>query len=115
MSLDPSKLSTINQVIGKLTSAQSELQNAATATADPDALDKINDAYAVLQRLIDLRAQAQAAADDAEFKQAISNLKKEAKTLSDTEEEIKKIISIVAQAGRVVGYIAEAIVLISGL
>ncbi len=112
---DPSKMSAVNQLIGILTSAQSDLQDAADATADPDKLDKINAIYKVVQDCMDQAAQAQAAADDAEFKKATGDLKTEAKKLEDKEDEIKKIIADVALAGRIVGYIIQAIALIGSL
>jgi hypothetical protein len=115
MSPDPSKLSTINQVIGMLSSAQLDLQNAADATADPDTLDKINAIYKVVQSCMDQAAQAQAAADDALFEQATSALKTQAKMLEGMEAQIKSIISDVALAGRIVGYIAQAIALVAKL
>lgn len=115
MSPDPSQLSTINMLIGKLSQAQSVLQTAADATADPTKLGQINDEHDAIQSCMDQAAQAQAAANDALFKQAISVLKNQGQQLEDTEKQIGKIISDVKLAGEIAGYIAEAIILVAKL
>jgi hypothetical protein len=115
MSPDPSQLSTINMMIAKLSLAQSDLLTAGRATADDTKLLQINNEYMGLQSCIDQAAQAQAAADDALFKQATDALKTQAKKLDDMEKQIKEIISDVALAGRIAGYIAEAIALVAKL
>jgi hypothetical protein len=115
MSPDSSKLSIINEVIEKLSLAQSDLLTAARATADNTKLIQINNEYMAVQSCIDQAAQAQAAEDDALFKQATKDLKTQAQKLEGMEDQIKKIISDVALAGRIVGYIAQAIALIGQL
>lgn len=115
MSPDPSQLSTINTLIEKLSLAQSDLLTAGRATADPTKLQQINEQYDAIQDCIDQAAQAQAAANDTLFNQATSTIKTQAKTLEGMEAQIKSIISDVAVAGRIAGYIAEAIVLVGKL
>jgi hypothetical protein len=115
MSPDPSKHSTINEVIEKLSLAQWELLNESRATTDDTKLMKINNEYMAIQSCIDQAAQAQATANDTLFTQATSALKAQAKKLEGLEDQIKQIISDVALAGRIVGYIAQAIALVAKL
>jgi hypothetical protein len=115
MSSNPANLSIINEVIEKLSLAQADLLTAARATADNTKLIQINNEYMAVQSCMDQAAQAQAAADDALFKQATNALKTQAKKLEGMEDQIKKIISDVALAGRIVGYITQVIALVGQL
>ena len=115
MSLDTKKISTINQVIGILSQIQADLITAGRETADPAKLIQINNEYMAVQSCMDKAAQAQAAANDELFKQAADAFKSQAKILEGMEEQIKKIISNVALAGRIVGYIVQILTLVGGL
>jgi hypothetical protein len=53
--------------------------------------------------------QAQVAANDTLFAQATTALKSQAASLQGMEAQITKIISDVALAGKIVGYIVQAI------
>lgn len=113
--VDPSKLSTVNQLINQLSLLLADLLTAARATADHVKLIKIHNEYEAVQSIMNQAAQAQAAANDTLFKQVISSLKTQAAMLQDLEKQIKSIVADVALAGRIVGYGAEAIILLSKL
>jgi hypothetical protein len=113
--VDPSKLSTINQLIDQLSLLLADLLTAARATADHVKLIKIHNEYAAVQSIMNQAAQAQAAANDTLFNQVISPLKKQAAILQGLESQIKSIVADVALVGRIVGYAAQAIILLSKL
>jgi hypothetical protein len=113
--VDPSKLSTINSLILQLSMILSDLLTAARATTDSTKLVQINNEYMGIQSCVNMAAQAQAAENDVLFNQATSALKAQAKVLEDMETQVKKIISDAALAGRIAGYIVQALALIAKL
>lgn len=115
MAPDSQKLDVITALIDQLSQAQSELMNVGRNTEDNTKLIQINNEYMALQSCMDLAVQAQLATDDALFDQATGTLKNQAKVLDDMEQQIKKIISDIALAAKIVGYIAQAIALIAKL
>jgi hypothetical protein len=113
--IDPSKLATLNLLIYQLSLLLSDLLTAARATTDQTALTQINNEYMGVQSCLNFAAQAQAAANDTLFNQATSALNTQAKVLEDMETQVKKIISNAALAGRIVGYIVQALALVAKL
>jgi hypothetical protein len=113
--VDPSKLSTVNQMILQLSNLLSDLLTASRATADATKLIQLNNEYMAIQSCMDQAIQTQAAANDILFKQVTSALKTQATMLQDMEKQINKIVSDVALVGRIVGYITQAIALVDKL
>lgn len=113
--VDPSKLSTINSLIDQLSQLMSALLTASRAETDPAKLVQISNEMTAVQSIIDQAAQAQAAANDILFDQATKILKTQATMLDDMEKKIKTIVSDVALAGRIIGYITQAITLVAKL
>jgi hypothetical protein len=113
--IDPAKLSAINQLILLLSQLLSALLNAGRATADTQKLVQINNEYSAVQTCLDQTTQAQAASDGAVFQQATSALKVQAAMLDEMEKKINVIVDDAALAGRIVGYITQAITIIAKL
>ncbi len=67
--------------------------------------DDLNSAAAKLIR-------AQTITDDNIFDQVITNLKVQAKALETSEDSIRKIVTDMTIAGKVLGYIAQAVTII---
>ena len=105
--IDPIKLSTINLIVYQLSLLLNDLLNAARGTADPTKLIQINNEYAAVQTCMFQASQAQMASDDVSFSQATSVLNSQADMLVGMERQITAIVSDVALAGRIVGYIAQ--------
>jgi hypothetical protein len=113
--VDPADLSTINILIHQLSLLMSELLNAGRNTADPAKLAQINNEMLAIQTLMSQAAQAQAASNDALFGQITQGLKTQASMLAGLEAQVATIVSDAAIAGRIVGYIGQAIALIGRL
>ena len=113
--IDPSKFSTINLIVYQLSLLLNDLLVAARGTADPSTLLKINNEYAAVQTCMFQASQAQMASDDATFVQATSVLSNQTSMLIGMEEQITSIISDVALAGRIAGYIAQVVSLAAKL
>jgi hypothetical protein len=113
--VDPAALSIVNILIHQLSLLMSELLNAGRNTADPAKLSQINNEMLSVQTIMNQAAQAQAAANDAVFGQVTQSLKTQAGMLSGLEAQVTSIVADVASAGRIVGYIGQAISLIGQL
>jgi hypothetical protein len=92
-----------------------ELLGASRASVDSVALIQIANEMSAIQTLINQAAQAQVAADDAVFARAAASLKTQSTMLQDMETHIATVVSDVARVGRIVGYIAQGLVLIGKL
>lgn len=107
--------SAVNELIDQLSQLLRELLMASRATSEPVQLMKINSEYSAVRTCLDQAVQSQGAANDATFQQAIVVLKRQASVLEGMEKEICKIVSNAALAGRIAGYLAEAITLLAKL
>ena len=113
--VDPSKLSTTNIIVHQLTLLLTELLIAARATADLAKSIKINSEMMAVQTVLNTAVQAQTAADDDQFSQACQNLNAQAAMLTAMEAQVAAIVADVASAGRIIGYIGQAVALIARL
>jgi hypothetical protein len=107
--------SDVSLLIEQLNFLLNELLGASRASGDPVQLIQIANEMSAIQTLINQAAQAQAAADDAVFAQATASLKTQSSMLQDMETHIAAIVADVARVGRIVGYIAQGLVLIGKL
>jgi hypothetical protein len=106
---------TLAQLIDELSSALPEILAAERATSDVTKLLKLNAEYSAIQTLVTQATQAQIAADDALFGQAIVALKKQATMLEDMETQLHGLVDDVEKAAKIVGFIAQAITLLGRL
>jgi hypothetical protein len=106
---------TLLKAVEPIRSAEQLLIQASRETANPATLTKISIEYNQLDSFLSQLLHAQAIADDAEFGNATAALKKQAAMLEADEEYIKKIVSDVATAAKIIGYIAQALTLIGKL
>jgi len=113
--IDPAELSIVNILIHQLSLLLSELLDASRSTVDPTRLIQINNEMLSVQTILTQATQAQAAADDVMFGHVTQALKTQAGMLDGLEDQVTKIVTDVAAAGRIVGYIAEAVSLIDRL
>jgi hypothetical protein len=113
--VDPAALSIINNLINQLSLLMSELLSAGRNTVDPMKLTQLNNEMLSVQTVMNQASQAQAAANDALFGQVTQGLKTQAGMLAGLEAQVKSIVADAATAGRIVGYIGQAISLIGRL
>jgi phenylpyruvate tautomerase PptA (4-oxalocrotonate tautomerase family) len=102
-------------LVNQLSQLLADLLNAARASTDAVVLMKINSEYGAVQSIVSQATQAQMAADDDLFAQAIAGLKVQATMLTNMEAQIAAIVADVATAAKIVGYITQAITLIGKL
>jgi hypothetical protein len=105
----------VSLLIEQLNLLLNELLGASRTSVDSVQLMQIANEMSAIQTLINQAAQAQAAADDAVFAQATASLKIQSTMLQDMESHIAMIVADVARVGRIVGYIAQGLVLIGKL
>jgi hypothetical protein len=98
--------------ISAIHSAEQLLSNVVATSGDPQLLADLTAAQQALDSLLTTLLQAQAAVDDATFNQTTANLKAQAATLKAEEATVQKVISNVALAAQIVGYIAQAVTFI---
>lgn len=103
------------KAVSSIRSAEQLLIQESRATADPAKLAQINAAYDQLDSFLSELLHMQAIADDAEFVNATAALKQQAAALQIEEDDIKKIVSNVGIAAKIVGYIAQAASIIAKL
>ena len=115
MAIDPTKLSTIDNLVTALSSLLTNLLQAGRNTTDDTQLLQINNEYSAVQTLMDQATQARIAADDVTFIKLTSTLKAQAALLQGMEKQIQSIVSDVALAGQIVGYLAQAVAYLAKL
>jgi len=93
--------------------AEQLLIQASRATSDPGTLTQISIEINQLDSFLSQLLHAQAIADDADFNKATTALKQQASMLQVDEDHIKKITAAVGTGAQIVGYIAQAIVIIA--
>ncbi len=114
MSTTSQKQSLINAV-GQIRSAEQLLLQASRSMSDPAKLIQVNTEYTHLDSYLSQILHTQAITDDVEFDNATTALKAQASTLSADAPALQKIISDVATAEKIVGYISQAIQIIGTL
>lgn len=105
----PDQQSSIAAAILAIRSAQNLLQQQINAAVDMLIAIKLTNEYSSLDSHLSQLLHAQNAADDAVFSQAMVPLKSQTGGLQVDEATIKKIISDVGTAAKVVGYITQAL------
>jgi hypothetical protein len=99
--------------VTQIRSAEKLLIQASRATADPVALTQISIEINQLDSFLSQLLHAQAISDDADFATAIAAFKQQAEALKADEDHIKKIVAAVGTGAQIVGYIAQALVIIA--
>jgi len=111
----PDQQSTIAAAILAIRNAQNLLQQQINASIDILTAIKLTNEYSSLDSHLSQLLHAQNAADDAIFSQAMAPLKSQTGGLQVDETTIKKIVSDVGTAGKIVGYITQALGFIAKL
>lgn len=114
-SVDPSEQVTLTLLSNQLSLLMAALLQASRSTGEPTKLMQISNEMTAVQSLVAQVAQAQAAANDAVFAQATAALSAQANVLTGMEKQIKTFVTDAGDAGRIVGYIAQAVALIAKL
>jgi hypothetical protein len=105
----------LTAAIANLRSAETCLDEVITRTGDPEILKELNTEYGMLTGLVAGLVQAQTLSDNGAFTTATAALNTKAADLKAQEAHIKKIITDVATAAKVVGYIAQAVTFVEAL
>jgi predicted Zn-dependent protease len=111
--LDDAQLETIADALSQIREAEQALDDLIANTPDPDSLANLNLVYEHLTSCATTLIQSQTTSDDDLFTHLTTSLQGQANALQADENLIKRIISDAADAGKVLGYIAEAISLIA--
>ena len=107
--------SSIAAAILAIRSAQNLLQQQINVAIDTLVAIRLGNEYNSLDSNVQQLLHAQNAADDSIFSQAVTTLRSQTGGLQADEIAIKKIISDVGTAGKVVGYITQALSFIAKL
>src|SRR5665647_1660894 len=95
--------------ISQIRFAEQLLLTESRSTSDTAKLIQINIEYTHLDSYLSQILHAQALADDTEFGNATAALKEQASALAIDQAGIGKIVGDVAIAGKIVGYITQAV------
>ncbi len=95
--------------------AEQELDDLIAATSETSNLLALSSVYDQLTAMAAALIRVQMIADDEVFEQATTHLKVQANALQASEDSIKKIVKDMAIAGKVLGYIAEAVTIVAKL
>jgi hypothetical protein len=106
---------TLTDLVNQLSLLLAQILTTERASDDTATIVQLANEYAAVNTLVGQATQAQLATDDALFGQLVSGLKTQSAMLTDMEAKIKSIVTDVAVAGKIVGFIAQAIVLIGRL
>ncbi len=109
----PDQRSNVSSAILAIRSAQNLLQLQISNSSDTLTAIKLTNEYNSLDSRVTQLVHAQIAADDAIFSQAMATLKSPTGGLQADEATIKKIISDVGTAEKVVNYITQALAFIA--
>jgi hypothetical protein len=105
----------IDALVTQLSALLADLLTMARGTADPVVLLQINNEYMAVKTVLDQAVNVQLATDDAVFAQATTGLKSQSKLLDGMQAQITSVVKDVALAGKMVGYVSQAVVLIAKL
>jgi N-dimethylarginine dimethylaminohydrolase len=106
---------TVLDAVTQIRNAEAALMQASRATSDPTKLLQIRNEYMHLDSMLSQLSQTQAITDDSLFAQTVPALQQQAKSLQAEEAAIEKIVSDAQLAGTIVGYIGQAITLLTSL
>lgn len=109
------QIQTLTNTVSILRAAEALLLQASRATTDLPMLLQINAEYNNLDSWISQLLHTQAVDDDTQFSGAIASLKQQANLLSADEAHIQVIVKDVATAGKIVGYITQAVAFLGAL
>ena len=112
MSTASQKQDLIN-AINQIRAAEQLLLEVSRSSSDTAKLIQINTEYTHLDSYLSQILHAQALTDDAEFDNATATLKGQASALAMDQKAIEKIVDDVATAGKIVGYITQAVQIIA--
>jgi hypothetical protein len=101
--------------LAQIRSAERELDTVLASTADAGTLGVLAGVYGQLTSVAASLIQAQTAADDALFAQLAGNLNAQAKSLKASEALIQHVVRDAVAAGKIIGYLTQAAVLIAKL
>lgn len=99
----------------QIRAAEQLLLDVSRSSSDTAQLIQINTEYTHLDSYLSQILHAQALTDDAEFASATAMLKGQASVLEMDQKAIDKVVGDVATAGKIVGYIAQAVQIIAKL
>jgi ABC-type phosphate transport system auxiliary subunit len=111
----PAQQTAIAQAITSIRSAENLLTDQIQTSSDTLKAIKLTHEYNNLDSYLSELLHAQNAADDASFAVATQALQTRTDGLQADEAKIKKIVADVATAGKVVGYITDALAFIAKL
>lgn len=89
--------------------AEQALDDLIANTSGTDNLVALSSVYDQLTTAAASLIRAQTTSDDVVFEQVTTNLKAQAKALAASEDSIKKIVKDMNAAGKVLGFIAQAV------
>jgi hypothetical protein len=110
-----SQQTTLNGAIDNIRSAEDILTNQIRSSTDALTAIKLTNEYNNLDSYLSELLHAQNAADDTSFSNATTALQSRLSGLEADQKSIKAIINDVATAGKVIGYIGDALKLIAKL
>ena len=99
----------------QIRAAEQLLLDVSRSSSNTAQLIRINTEYTHLDSYLSQILHAQALTDDAEFASATTMLKGQASVLEVDQKAIDKVVGDVATAGKIVGYIAQAVQIIAKL
>ena len=106
---------TTADALAQIRSAEHALDDVLASTADASTLGVIAGVYGQLTSVATSLIQAQTTADDALFTRLTVSLNAQAKSLKASEALIQHVVADAAVAGKVLGYLSQAAVLIAKL
>ena len=101
--------------VTELRSAEQLLLAQSRTTSDVPTLIQLNTEYSHLDSYISQLLHTQAIDDDVQFDNATAALKQQVSALSTDLDAIEKIVGDVTTAGKIVGYIAQAVTIVGTL
>ncbi len=105
----------LKQIWGNLNQALLVLTNAQNATSDADSLTAIHYAYSGINSISHLVIQAFMQTDNNLFVQETSYLGSQNAMLQDVVTRLNKIVSVVGDVGKAIGFVAQAIKVLGAL
>lgn len=109
----PTQLDMCADALSQIRNAEQTLDDVIANTADADSLATLASVYSHLTSCATTLIQSQTTSDDDLFAHFSTSLQGQASALEADEALIKQIISDAADAGKVLGYLAQAVALIA--
>jgi len=105
----------LKQIWGNLNQALLVLTSAQSATSDVDTLTSIHYAYSAINSISHLVIQAFMQTDNNLFVQENTYLVSQTTLLQDAVARLDKIVAVVADVGKAIGFVAQAIKIVDAL